>query len=196
MSSGVPPDDIRSSWVSQPTQPLRLSPEEIRDKARGFSKTIHRRNVRELLAAVFVIVFFAWQAWVTQGVTARVGNGLIVAAALYVAYRLITHASSRPPPPDAMAAACLAFHRRELERQRDLLRTVWRWYLGPFVPGFLVLLVDRASRAVTAGPGALSRVGISAAIGAALFLAIGWLNKAGARKLDAELESLETVDEG
>ena len=194
MKSGVPPDDIRSVWRSQPTEPLRLSPEEIRDEAFRFSKTIRWRNARELVALVLGIVVFGWYAWTTHSLLARAGNGLIIAAALYVAYRLITSASSRPPPPDAMAAACLAFHRGELERQRDLLRTVWRWYLGPFVPGFLVLFADRVFQAVTVGSGSLARVGLSAAIVAAGFLFIGRLNEAGARKLDAELDRLETAD--
>ena len=37
--------------------------------------------------------------------------------------------------------SCLEFHRSELVRQRDLLRSVWWWYLLPFVPGMLLIPV-------------------------------------------------------
>jgi hypothetical protein len=46
----------------------------------------------------------------------------------------------------------------QLERQRNLLRSVWWWYLLPFVPGVLVLLIGQAleepariSRIIAAG---------------------------------------------
>jgi hypothetical protein len=38
----------------------------------------------------------------------------------------------------------IEFHRMQLERQRALLNSVWRWYLLPFVPGLLVLVVGAA----------------------------------------------------
>ena len=34
--------------------------------------------------------------------------------------------------------SCVAFRRRELERQRDLLRSIGLWYLGPLVPGVVL----------------------------------------------------------
>jgi hypothetical protein len=46
----------------------------------------------------------------------------------------------------------------QLERQRDLLRSVWSWYLLPFVPALLVLQIglalahpEKMSRIVTFG---------------------------------------------
>jgi uncharacterized membrane protein YbjE (DUF340 family) len=38
----------------------------------------------------------------------------------------------------------LEFYRAQLERQRDLLRSVWIWFLLPFVPGFVVGLIGYA----------------------------------------------------
>jgi hypothetical protein len=35
----------------------------------------------------------------------------------------------------------LDFHRTQLTRQRDLLREVWSWYILPFVPGMLLMLI-------------------------------------------------------
>jgi hypothetical protein len=49
-------------------------------------------------------------------------------------------------------AACLDFHRRELERQRNLVRGVWRWALVPLLPIMGLLLIGR-----WIGPPAINR---------------------------------------
>ena len=45
---------------------------------------------------------------------------------------------------DVGMKSSLDFYRAQLERQRDLVGSVWRWALLPFVPGFLVLLIGQA----------------------------------------------------
>lgn len=195
MSEGLPPDDIRSMWLSQPTEPLQRSPAELRREAQRFTTLIRRRNIRELIACLFVAAAFGWSAWTSHSLVSRVGHCLIVAAASYVAFRVMTTGASRRPPPDATVVACVAFHRRELERQRDLLLTVSRWYIGPFIPGLFVLLADRVFHAVVRGEGSLVRAVLSAGSLVVLLWVIDGLNRAGARKLDAEIARLDAADE-
>jgi len=38
----------------------------------------------------------------------------------------------------------MEFYRGELVRQRDFLREIWRWYLGPLIPGPAWLVVGAA----------------------------------------------------
>ena len=40
----------------------------------------------------------------------------------------------------------IQFYRSSLERQRDLLRDIWRWYLLPFVPAIITNLAGFAVR--------------------------------------------------
>ena len=52
--------------------------------------------------------------------------------------------TARTLPSDLALTSALEFHRVQLERQRDLLRSVWWWYLLPFAPGVLVLEIGHA----------------------------------------------------
>jgi hypothetical protein len=86
-----------------------------------------------------------------------------------------------------------------LARQRDLLKSIWRWYLGPMIPG-LAVLIAAMSRV---NPGHLQRPGLFTAIytiaAAALFLGIAKLNSRAALRLQKridELENLEVDDRG
>jgi hypothetical protein len=82
----------------------------------------------------------------------------------------------------------LEFLRAELIRQRDLLRSVWGWYLLPFVPGLLLILVgvalERPERRDWLAPGIVAAV---------TFVGIGLLNQRVARKLQRRLDDLDGV---
>jgi len=92
-------------------------------------------------------------------------------------------------PENLALTTCRDFHRSQLARQRDLLRSIWTWYLLPFVPGLLFLFIGRAA----ADPGGASRVALSAIVGVLMFLGIGWLNERAARGLDREIEMLDAA---
>jgi hypothetical protein len=65
-----------------------------------------------------------------------------------------------PLPAEMGREYGIAFYRRELEKQRDLLRGIWKWYLGPLIPG-LALFVSLGHCYGSAGappvPGILRR---------------------------------------
>ena len=160
---------------------------EIRSKATKFERQIRRRNLLEYGAAVIVVGAFSRLVWIGQHELVRAGAALIVLATLYVVYRIHRDGSVTAMPEDLALTTCRDFHRGQLVRHRDLLRSIWMWYLLPFVPGLLVLLIGRAA----ADPGRASRVVMSAMISVLVFLGIGWLNQRAARKLDREIEALE-----
>ena len=84
----------------------------------------------------------------------------------------------------------LEFLRSELVRQRDLLRSVWWWYLAPFVPGLLLILggvaLERPGRWGWLAPGIVAAV---------TFVGIGLLNQRVARKLQRRIDDLDAVRE-
>jgi hypothetical protein len=161
--------------------------DEVRRKARAFEKAILRRNALEYAAGIVVVVFFGWHAWAAGETGVRVGSGLIVGGMFYVACQLYRRGSVQTLPADSALTTCLDFHRKELERQRDLLRGVWSWYLLPLVPGLIVFL----GGAFQATPDGLWRVGPVAGFCAALFLAVGKLNQNAARALQREIDALD-----
>jgi len=69
----------------------------------------------------------------------RAAFAVLIAGLGYVVYELHKRAGAIPAS-EMGAKPYLQFHRQELERQRDYLRHIWRWYLGPLVPGMLILV--------------------------------------------------------
>ena len=195
-----PPTSLQALWQSQPVEPKQFSPEAIRGKATRFQRTVRFRNLREYVAAVAVLVIFTGYAWKASTLLSKAGPALVVVGTLYIMFQLYTRAASVAVPGGERGAgiteSCIQFHRRELERQRDLLRTVWRWYLGPLVPGLLVMFIDRFIEAWARGAFAiLASVG-SALVTVLVFLGVWWLNAVGARKLQREMDALGTRPTG
>lgn len=136
-------DDARSLWREQPLPPLQaLPPHELAEQAKKLQGTVFRCNRLEVVVAAFVVPVFLFAAWVFPHWMTKVGALLTVAGTAVVMWQLHRRASARPLPPD-LASSLLDFHRRELVRQRDALRSVWLWYVAPIVPGLVLLLCGR-----------------------------------------------------
>jgi hypothetical protein len=194
MTNEPPPNDMRSLWQDQRTEPVKMSLDEIRKKAQKFQHRIRWRNLREYSAAVFVVGIFGFYIWHFHNLFHRIGSGLVIAGTLYVVSQLHKRGSARTAPTDMALTTCLDFHRRELERQRDLLRGIWSWYLGPLIPGLAVFTLGGA----TANPNhplrAWTITALNAALAALVFFLIGALNQKAARKLQRQIDELDTVE--
>src|SRR5687767_3044476 len=130
--------DLKSLWQSQEPEETPMALDEIRIHAGRFQRRIRFRNAIEYAAGLIVVPAFAAWAWTAPDVITKAGAALTVIGALFCLWQLHVRGGARPAP-EASAAALLDFHRRELVRQRDALRSVWLWYLGPFVPGMLLI---------------------------------------------------------
>jgi len=182
------PDDIRDVWQNQPVENTPMPLEEIRRRARQFEKRIGRRNVREYIGAAVTIAAFTFYIFKFHSPMIRAGSALIIAGTLCVVYQIYKRASPAMLPVDAPLTASIAFHRGELVRQRDLLRSVAWWYIGPIIPGLVVFWAGITSRHVAAAL-------ITAIPVLCIFGLIIWANRRAAVHLDrqiAELDSLES----
>jgi len=188
-----PEHHAHALWQGQPVEPKPPSATEARAAASRFQEKIRRRNLRESIAAVVVLVVFGGYAWEATAWLARLGPVLVVLGTVYVMVQLHTKGASLAVPDAANATTCLDFHRRELGRQRDLLRRVWRWYLGPLVPGVLVMLGARLVEEWARGGLAFALAVGSVLVSAVVFLGTWWFNEAGARKLQREIDALGTT---
>lgn len=140
MENELPPDHLKNLWQSQNVEPILMSLEELRRKAEEFQKRIRHRNLGEYVAAAIVLATFSYYLWRFPGI--RLGCSLILAGTLYIMYQLHTKGAAKDVPESLALDTCITFHQRELERQRDLLRDVWKWYLLPFVPGLIAIVVE------------------------------------------------------
>ncbi len=165
-----------------------MSAEEVRGLAQRFERTVSRRNRREYVAAAFVVVWFGVWAWFAESAVVALGGWLVALAALWVVFHLHRRGAARRPAGEQEGMSGLEFHRSELVRQRDLLRSVWWWYLLPFVPGMLLILVgyslEGSKRWVLLPPGIFAAV---------TFVGIGLLNQRVARKLQRRIDDLDGV---
>jgi hypothetical protein len=185
------PDNLKSLWQCQGLENTPMSLEQIREKARGYQRKIRWRNGVEYGAIAATSAFFAWSIFRIPFAGMRVGAALCILGGWYVAYQLHRRAWPRIAPANLALTNCVEFHRAELVRQRDFLRGIWRWYLGPFIPG-LAWLVAAAGMA---NPGRLPRVwpflaGYSLVTALAFFL-IARMNLKAAGKLQKQVEELD-----
>ena len=184
-----PTDGLKDVWQSQSLEGTRMSADDIRRKAKKFQSKVFWRNAREYAAALVVVVIFGFDFWRTSDTLARVAFGLIIAGTLYVMWHLHQKGASRNLAAEMGLASGLEFYRRELERQRDLVGSVAWWYLGPVIPGLVVLMVARAR----GNPGHLWPIGLSSAVIALIFVFAWWLNRSAARRLQRRIEELDAL---
>ena len=187
MPNEFPPDDIRNVWQNQPVENAPMPLEEIQRRARRFEKRIDRRNLREYIGAAIGIAIFTFYIFKFPNPLMRTGSALIIAGLLCVVVQIYKRASPGKLPADLALTASLEFHRRELVRQRDLLRSVLWWYVGPLVPGLVVFAAG-----VTPPRGAVAV--INALPFLCIFGFILWLNHRAAACLDRQIAELDKLE--
>ena len=169
---------------------VSLTHDEIRLKAQEFETKIKRRNRGEYIAVAVVIAFFGWRLASSANLILNAGGALIIAGALYVAHHLRKRGSPKTLPADASFVNSVAFYRTELERQRDLGRRVWWWYIGPFIPGGVVLYWGLGA----ANEYSVQSLAVRGTVVMLFFLLVGQLNKKTARKLQHEIDELSAME--
>lgn len=179
--------DAQALWQSQPDGDLVLSLDEIRWRARRLERIIVFRNAREYVAAAVVVPAFAVMMWVERSALVRISAGLVIAATVFVVYHLHRHGTTTRLPVDLGTKSAIEFHRAQLERQRDLLRSVWFWYVLPFIPGLVGIQIGLA----LSRPAPTSRLVIQLAVIVVASAAVHLLNRWGARRLQGRIDQLK-----
>ncbi len=189
MNAEPPDNDARAVWQHQPLEAFRPSIEDLRNRAARFERQVRWRNAREYGAAALAAVAVAVIFWRTPDALTRLGAALNVAGLGYVAWQLHARGAARRPPAEFGRTTGIEFLKRDLARQRDLLRGVWRWYLAPLVPGLAVLLAAAAARA-GGDTRAAWAIGGTAVVVALVFVGVWRLNARAAKTLQARLDEL------
>lgn len=182
-------------WRGQPLSQRQFDMQAVLKESRRFQRQVRYRNLSEYVAAGALAVWAAMSALkpdtpplVKGGVVLMALAGLGVA----VMVRVRGRAAPSRPPLAAPTTEVMRWHRAELTKQRDLLRGVPLWYLGPFVPGIAVAFAG----AWLERPDQGLRIGLTAVAVLVVFAGVTGLNQRAVRKLDDQIRLLGAELEG
>ncbi|HEY1678003.1 MAG TPA: hypothetical protein VGG04_09875 [Candidatus Sulfotelmatobacter sp.] len=179
-------------WQTQPVEGTKMSAEAIRLRAGKFERRIMRRNLRELIASVIVTIAFGYFCIAAPNALWRTTWGLFIAGTVWVMFQLRRKGTPRTMPEDIGAATSVGFFRSELERQRDLVKNVWPWYLAPLVPGYIAL--NLAWVLAPLRPTPWTTILALDLFFAAIFLGVWKLNQRAARCLQRSIDELARAE--
>ncbi|TGX50142.1 hypothetical protein E5A73_17110 [Sphingomonas gei] len=184
-------DSLATLWTQQQHDAAPLDAEALARADARFRRRIRIRDSVEYLAGLLGAGIFANIAVHAADWEIRIACAAIILGTVVVMRNLWRR---RPKAPDAaLGAASHAFHRANLVAQRDLLLSVWRWYLAPIVPGMVLFLLAAARASAEHMPlaVALAASGVAGTLVGAMFWGIHWLNRAAARRLDVAIAALD-----
>jgi hypothetical protein len=189
--------DLKDLWQQQPTEYDPMTLEHIRAKAKAFQTKIRRRNLIEYLAMPIVVLGFSPLLFATHSWMLQTGGALIILATAYVAWQLHRRASARIGPESGAALA--DFHRSELVRQQQAVRSVGAWYLAPMIPGLVMITLGRWFQSHVPGRSIeedRTIIALCGVIVVLVFLVVWLLNRLGAHRLQKEIDELDALTRG
>ncbi len=195
MAPDRPPDDAVSLWRKQQSEEAAVTLDNIHDRAQKFQFQVRRRNLREYVGALLVVLVFGFYLWILPGWMMKTGSALSIIAALFVVWQLHKRGGAQALPANS-AMPLVDFHRAELIRQRDALKSVGVWYLAPFIPGLLLMALGRYFQVHAPGRTlAWDHVVIILAnvIVVLIFGAVWLLNAWGAERLQRKIDQLDNL---
>lgn len=184
-------NDLRKLWQCQEEEKMKLSIDELQRAAARFRRRITVRNSMEYVAAVLALAALAFIFLKLPFAVPRICCALMAAGMLVVVIQLRRAGGASDLPGELGRSGWMTFRRRELERQRDLLRSVWKWYLGPLLPGVLLFLVW--GFAISPPSKGWVMVLVASFVGA-VFGGIHALNRRAAAELDRQVRELNDLE--
>lgn len=183
------PHSAQEIWQSQTEEETNMTLKDIRSKALKFQAKIRRRNIREYLGIVVGTVLYGFFISRSPNLLVTIGAVLTLVGMYFSVYQIYRDGSSQQVPVDESAGHCLEFHRREITRQRDMLRRVGPLQIGPIMPGMALFFAGHWVDVVHDLKAAIIMT-ITFALAVAVFGFVYWLNVHAANKLQSQLDDL------
>ncbi|MDT9600500.1 hypothetical protein [Sphingosinicella rhizophila] len=185
------PDELQAMWLAPSgNEEERMTLAEIRDRANRIDARVARRNRIEYIAGGAAAAAYVAIGFLSESPIVRLGAIMCALGGFVVMWQLHRQARSASREEyEHVADRWIDFHRAMLVRQRDALRSIWSWYLGPLVPGLIVFTVG-IGEGLPAPVGVPTTIGVLVIIGV-IFQAIARLNRKAAARLQAEIDLLD-----
>jgi hypothetical protein len=143
MKSDYLPDDLKRLWKELESNPVEVSPDQLRSEARRLRSGVRLRNSFVVGVCCFIIAAYAFFTVRSHTTLERIGSVLSIAGAANVIVQFLKRPSRNMPEFGAIES--IRFYRAELERHRDFHRGkgIMAWLL-PVLPGPILFNVGFA----------------------------------------------------
>lgn len=194
MPSEFPMNDPRNIWQNQPTEPFKMSADQLRLKAQQRQRKAHFEAVYSIIIGLTLSVFFAWGSARGGEVFPRMGLGLLSLWCLYFAYHTYRWIWPGRLAPNGTLNTTLESYRRELEKRRDYGRHIWRRAGLTFCFLGLAMVIVPALIKSLDDPRLLRNVAPVLVLLAIWFPTFFFIRKRKQRKLQREIEELRAFE--
>jgi hypothetical protein len=110
--------------------------ERMNARLRKFGRDLFWRDVREVAACVFIVVWFGWYLLGNLSLLSQIGCGVVILSAIVIsAVLLIARRLDRAAEGPVSVSDSLRAQLRSIRRQERLLANVLWWYLLPIFVG-------------------------------------------------------------
>lgn len=133
--------DIKSLWRNQKTEDT-VTLENIHRSAERFQRRIRMALLIEYAATALVVVIFGFYIWAFPGPMMKAGSALVIMGVLFAVWQLQRRMAAKRVP-DLSGSGVVEFHKQELLKQRDAVKSAWLWYMLPVVPGMVLMMLGR-----------------------------------------------------
>lgn len=168
---------------------------DLSSKMDELDKTIKKRNVRELVIAIALIIFFGFVAYFVPYTLTKIACLLIVPYSIFYMYKIKSVRSQKTNDLSQPPKQFLLTQKKYLQKEKKLLDTVLYWAILPLVP-ILILYYAGFSMDLMSYLG----YGIFTIV---IFAAVYWANKYAVkktfipllRKLDTLIDEFDKKDQ-
>ena len=177
-------------WQAQALDAPRISLAFVRQQADSWRRWARMRNAINYIGCIVVAPFMIWQAWFLFGKAPLVSLAILLNIPLcaWLLVRWHRRAGSQDEPAELGVLDALKFHRRQLERQRDVRLDRWRRW--PAIPGFLLLFI---AEAIEIKPTPWLGFGLSLVVMTAVFSIAVMVEERIARRIQKEIDALDSL---
>ena len=189
-----PTESAKEAWQASVAEATLPTLDAMRTATDGFYRIVRRRNRIEYSASALVVIVFTAYVFLLPSPVARIGAAMVVIGTLVMTWQLYRRASAAEPPAAETALPLIVHQRAQLVRQHDALAKIGRWYILPFMPGLLLMIL---APVVEGGPQILRQFTaanfVSIAVVSLIVGGIWWLNRRAARRLRKAIEELDEL---
>ena len=137
-------NDVRNLWQSQANDAPNFSLSLLKLRAQGLAWKVKLRNAVDYVATVGCIVGLPIYVWRIKPSALEIAGWVCaLLGSIYFLYYLRKHGRSMPVRIEGDIGANLQSLIAEYRRQRDLHLAGYKWYILPFIPAFVLLLLAR-----------------------------------------------------